>query len=78
MLSCTAHDTTGAIVVGATIKCVNNETREERTAISLGNGNYCFDALQLGYYIVSAIRAGFANMQLDNVVLSPPSLQMQM
>jgi hypothetical protein len=52
-------DPSGAVVSQATIKVTNNQTGEQRTAVSASGGNYTVPLLPPGTYMVEVSKSGF-------------------
>jgi Carboxypeptidase regulatory-like domain len=63
------HDTTGALVAGATIAVRNVDTGFTRTATTDSNGLYTFTSLPIGHYTLSAAQNGFKKAQVAPFVL---------
>src|SRR5688500_7792058 len=60
-------DSSGAIVVGASVTAVNNATNFRRQTISNEQGQYNLPGLTPGSYNVSVELKGFRRAELDNV-----------
>lgn len=58
-LNGTVADTTGAIIPGATITAINNETGATRTATANSNGAYTLNDLAVGTYDLTIEATGF-------------------
>lgn len=56
----TVTDSAGALVSGATIEAVNDETRDKRTTTSSDQGEFNITNLPVGSYTISATATGFA------------------
>ncbi len=65
----TATDQTGAVVVGAQIRAVNQGTNFSREVTTNENGDFELLDLPRGEYRLTATRAGFKTFVADNVVL---------
>jgi hypothetical protein len=65
----TVTDSSGAAVVGATVKAVEAGTSFERTAISGATGEYVLPALRPTQYVVTAEMAGFRTFRRTNLEL---------
>src|SRR4051794_29583492 len=63
-------DPTGAVVAGATISAVNQETGATQETKSTGEGYYTFPILTVGTYAVKVESAGFAATTAKNVQVS--------
>src|SRR5216683_4179786 len=66
----TVTDSSGAVISGATVTLVGDETKLNRTQTSSTTGSYAFVNLPLGTYTLSFIQKGF---QSQNI----PSIQVQ-
>ncbi|HKE59180.1 MAG TPA: TonB-dependent receptor [Pyrinomonadaceae bacterium] len=55
----TVADSAGALVAGATVEAVNDNTGEKRTTTSADNGTYSLTNLPVGIYTVTATATGF-------------------
>ena len=62
-------DSSGAVIVGATIGAVNNGTNFRRQTISNEQGQYNLPGLTPGSYNVSVQLKGFRRAELDNITL---------
>src|SRR3954465_13430896 len=61
------HDTSGAIVPGATVTLKNVATGITATTLTDGEGNYQFLNVRIGSYTVRAELQGFSVAEADNV-----------
>ena len=61
------HDTSGAIVPGATVTLKNVATGITATTVTDGEGNYQFLNVRIGSYTVRAELQGFSVAEADNV-----------
>ena len=68
-LNGTILDSTGAVVPGAAVVAVNNDTKAESKTTSTSAGSYTLPYLVEGTYTVSVTSAGFRKSIADNVVL---------
>lgn len=64
------NDQSGAVVAGATVTVVNNQTGAERTAVSNSGGTFDFQALQPGMYTISVDAAGFRRAVARDILVS--------
>ncbi len=60
-------DPAGAVVAGATIVLTNNGSRHERTTTSSETGEYSFQSLAQGIYVLNVLSPGFAKAQVTNI-----------
>ena len=65
----TITDPNGAVVPGAAVRAINVATNETRTTVSNDEGAYTISSLPPATYRVQVERAGFARLELTNVVL---------
>src|SRR5258708_4978470 len=63
------HDSSGAVIAGATITVTNTGTNAVRTTISNDSGVYSFPALPPGTYTVRSEKAGFKNVSRTGIQL---------
>ena len=56
-------DSSGGVVAGASVSARHAETGLERTMVTSNSGQYSFDALPLGAYVVTATMTGFKKAQ---------------
>ncbi|HYW69430.1 MAG TPA: carboxypeptidase-like regulatory domain-containing protein, partial [Pyrinomonadaceae bacterium] len=63
-------DPNGAVVPGAAVTLVKNETNDKRSQQSNESGRFNFASLQPGVYSVKIEHAGFESLLRTNVVLS--------
>lgn len=63
-------DSTGAIIPGATVVVINNETREQRRVQSNEDGIYVATPLSPGAYTITVEQANFKRYEQTNVVLN--------
>ena len=64
------HDSTGAVVPGATVTVLDKATGAIFTTTSGGQGEYEAPSLHTGVYKISAEHAGFSTAVADNVTVS--------
>src|SRR4051794_31436413 len=65
----TVTDTSGAVVAGARVVTRNIETNEVREFTTDSSGNYQFNALPAGNYVVTVTANSFKQARIDNLVL---------
>jgi len=65
----TVTDTTGAVIPGATITLVDQETNRTLTAVSGDTGLFNFNQLAASKYSITISRDGFKKKVLDNVAI---------
>jgi hypothetical protein len=65
------RDTTGAVVPGAQVTIINQETGETRTTTSGDDGAYRVDAISPGTYEVNATAAGFTAFRSRGNIVNP-------
>ena len=70
VLSGTALDTTGALIVGAKIQAKNDNTGITYSAVTDGQGRYSIQELPVGTYDVSSQKSGFQNEVQTGIVLT--------
>ena len=63
----TVTDQTGAVVPNATVTLVNVNTKETRTAVSGGSGDYQFTLLPVGTYMVTTRATGFKTATVSSL-----------
>jgi len=68
-LTGTVTDSSGAVVPNATITIANTDTRQARTLTTNEVGQYSADHLQVGNYIVTAVKQGFKSTAKTGIVL---------
>ena len=66
-LTGTVHDSSGAVVPGATVKAVQVGTNFERSATTSAQGVYTIPQLPVGAYIVVISSTGFQTTTLENI-----------
>lgn len=60
-------DPTGAAVVGASVTVTNTATNEERKTVTNGSGEYRFDLLPVGTYLLQVTTSGFSPAQVKGL-----------
>ncbi len=65
----TVTDTSGAVVVGATINLVGDQTKLSRTQTTNSSGNYLFVNLPIGNYTLSISQAGFQSQSIPAILV---------
>ena len=65
----TVTDTTGAVIPGATVVLINQDTKEQRTATSNASGDYQFTLLPVGRYTVTTSFSGFKTTTTPNLAV---------
>ncbi|HEX6729841.1 MAG TPA: carboxypeptidase-like regulatory domain-containing protein, partial [Pyrinomonadaceae bacterium] len=69
-LTGTINDQSGAVVAGATVMIVNNQTGSERSALSNSGGTFDFQTLQPGMYTISVEATGFRKAVARDILVS--------
>jgi len=69
-LTGTVHDSSGAVVPGATVKAVHVATNFERTVTTSADGAYAIPQLPVGAYVVVITASGFQTTTLENIELT--------
>ena len=69
----TIHDSTGAIIPGATVSATNIGTGIVTTTTSNSSGDYEFPSLRVGAYTVKAEAQGFSTAVAENITVSVAS-----
>ena len=79
------HDSSGAVIPGATVAVHNEGTSFSQTTTTGPDGNYAFPALKIGKYTVSAEHTGFkkevrsiSNLTFSNNCLSISICRLEM
>lgn len=67
----TVTDTTGAVVPGAVIKILNENTRTTTSTKSNADGRFVVPGLSIGIYTVSATKQGFKTYSETGIQLHP-------
>jgi hypothetical protein len=65
----TVTDTSGAVVAGARVIARNVETNEVREFTTDSSGNYQFNALPTGNYVLTVTATSFKQARVDNLIL---------
>src|SRR5690348_7817777 len=65
----TVTDPTGGVVPGAALEITDISTNVATKATTLENGSYTFPNLPFGEYKLTVTQRGFANQQINNVVV---------
>ena len=63
------QDSSGAAVVGASLRLINNATALAQTTLSDGSGNFQFLLTPPGIYVLEATHPGFRTFRRDGVVV---------
>ena len=66
----TIKDSSGAVVQGATITLISNDTSVSRTSVSNSSGTYVFIDIQPGSYSLKVSMAGFNTITQQQATLS--------
>src|SRR3984957_20535700 len=65
----TVTDTSGAVVVGATVSLVGDQTKLSRSQTTNSNGNYLFVNLPIGNYTLSFVQTGFQSQSVPSLLV---------
>lgn len=65
----TVHDSTGAVVPGASVTALNMDTGFSRTAMTNSQGSYEITSVPTGPYTLTAVLVGFKQSQVPNIIL---------
>jgi carboxypeptidase family protein/TonB-dependent receptor-like protein len=65
----TVTDTSGAVISGATVNLLGDETKLSRTQTSNGSGTYLFVNLPIGSYTLSFSQAGFQGQTVPAILV---------
>ena len=68
-ISGTIQDPSGAVIAGASVTAINDETASTRTTTSDDRGAYAFADLPVGHYTISIEDAGFKPYRRTGIVL---------
>ncbi len=68
-------DSTGAIVMGATVNLTNNETGRTQTQTTGDNGFYRFSSLAPGSYSLTVEQANFKKQTIENLAVAGENVQ---
>jgi len=71
----TIHDSSGAVVSGATVSATNTATGIMEKTVSNDAGDYEFPSLRTGIYTITATAKGFAQAVAQNITISVGSRQ---
>lgn len=71
ILAGVVRDATGAVVPGATVTAVNQESGETRTTKSLNDGAYRIEAVNAGRYTITSSQTGFSTFKATNLEVKP-------
>jgi len=63
----TVHDSSGAVVPGATVTLVNSGTTAQRIVISDASGNFVFGNIDIGTYTLSVTASGFEKFSQPDI-----------
>src|ERR1019366_1997128 len=70
-ISGSVTDPAGAVVVGAAVKLVSDETAATLTKTTDREGNFVFAAVKPGFYSVTAEHPGFKKLEKAHIELTP-------
>ena len=65
----TVTDSTGAVVAGANVGLLNDETHEQRSAVSNASGDYQFTLLPVGHYTITVKMRNFKISTTSNLAV---------
>src|SRR6202167_6206066 len=65
----TVTDTSGAVISGAAITLVGNETKLNRTQTSSSTGSYTFVNLPIGTYTLTFTQQGFQSQNVPSIAV---------
>ena len=65
----TVTDTSGAVVVGATVSLVGDQTKLSRSQTTSSNGTYLFVSLPIGNYTLSFAQTGFQSQSIPSLIV---------
>jgi Carboxypeptidase regulatory-like domain/TonB dependent receptor len=76
----TITDPSGAVIPGATVSIVNNATRITSTQVAGGSGEYQFQQIPPGTYVITANGSGFSpqSKQADLLVNQPATINFKL
>ena len=66
----TVHDTSGAVIPGATVTLENSGTSTKRVVASDGSGNFTFSNIDVGKYSLNVAAQGFETFSVPEIDLS--------
>src|ERR1700738_2279283 len=70
----TVTDPSGAVIPNAEVKARNKATDVTTTTTSTSDGQFAFQDLPVGIYVVSVTASGFPEMTVDNVMVTQGSI----
>ena len=65
----TVTDTSGAVVVGATVTLIGDQTKLSRTQMTSSSGIYLFVNLPIGTYTLSMTQQGFQSQNIPSIIV---------
>lgn len=65
----TVTDSTGAVIAGATVSVVNDQTSLTRTETTSADGAYTIVNLPIGSYTITFTHAGFESQKVPSIVI---------
>ncbi len=65
----TVSDTSGAVISGATVSLLNQDTKLSRTQTTTTSGSYLFVNLPIGTYTLSFTQQGFQSQNIPSIVV---------
>ena len=74
IFSGTVVDPLGAVITGATVKLINDETKETRQTSTNDEGRFDFTPVAAGSYSLTVESAGFKTLQIKNIVIEKDQL----
>ena len=66
----TVHDSSGAVIPGATLTLLNSGTSAQRVGVSDSSGNFSFSNIDVGKYSLTITAAGFEKYSLPEIALT--------
>ncbi len=66
----TITDTSGAVIPGANVSLLQQETGETRGAVSGEGGSFVLSSLPLGHYTLKVARSGFSDFEVTDIELN--------
>ena len=69
-ISGTVLDSSDNVIAGATVSLVNERTKNVRTAVTNGAGDFVFNAIQPGEYSIKVEQQGFTAFQQQGIILT--------
>jgi hypothetical protein len=64
------HDSSGAVIPGATVTLINSGTSSKRESASDGSGNFTFSNIDVGKYSLEVTASGFEKFSVPEIVLT--------